>query len=178
MRRDLAPLLIRECWFTGATKHKQKRKHKPRVKRHDASTSARKWNARTCAWVVPVQAWLILVFALMLGVAPFQRQSKPWEKTEISSYGQFRHVENSPQIFTRNAVRSKISIFKHVGDVLREFGVSSRTFQNRPCSKPWAIAQAFWSKSVSFGPLKILPKSSLAMPYAVRNPFSSMWAMF
>ena len=40
-----------------------------------------------------------------------------------------------------------------------EFETVSRTDQNPPCSKPWAIAQAFCSKSADFEPLKIVLES-------------------
>ena len=39
----------------------------------------------------------------------------------------------------------------------REFRAISRTCQNRPCSKPWAIAQAFCSKTAKFRPLDFIP---------------------
>ena len=60
----------------------------------------------------------------------------------------------------------------------RKFGTISRTFQNRPCSKPWAIAQAFCSKSVDFGPSRIHSKSTKTVPERVRNPFSSAQESF
>ena len=53
----------------------------------------------------------------------------------------------------------------------REFGAISRTCQNRPCSKPWAIAQAFCSKSANFRPLRIHPKSTQTVAQAVTNHF-------
>ena len=40
----------------------------------------------------------------------------------------------------------------------REFGAICRSWQNWPCSKPWAIAQAFCSKSANFR--RIHPKST------------------
>ena len=60
----------------------------------------------------------------------------------------------------------------------RKFGTISRTYQNPPPSKPWAIAQAFCSKSVDFGPLRILTESLQKSPKTVRNPFASMQATF
>ena len=53
----------------------------------------------------------------------------------------------------------------------REFGTIPNTCLNRPCSKPWAIAQGFWSKSVDFGPLGIHSKSSGTIQKVVGNPF-------
>ena len=37
----------------------------------------------------------------------------------------------------------------------RVFGAISRSYQNRPCSKPWAIAQAFCSKTANFRPCEL-----------------------
>ena len=54
-----------------------------------------------------------------------------------------------------------------------EFGAISGTYQNPPCSKPWAIVQAFSSKSVNFGLLRIHPNSTRTRPQAVKNPFES-----
>ena len=39
----------------------------------------------------------------------------------------------------------------------REFGAISRTYQNLPCSKPWAIAQAFAQKRPTFEPCELRP---------------------
>ena len=56
----------------------------------------------------------------------------------------------------------------------REFGAISWTCQNPPCSKPWAIAQAFCSKTANIRPSRIHPKSTQTVPQGVRNPFPSM----
>ena len=55
----------------------------------------------------------------------------------------------------------------------REFGTNPNTYPNPPCSKPWAIAQAFWSKSADFGRFGIHPKSSPTFSKVVGNPFAS-----
>ena len=55
-----------------------------------------------------------------------------------------------------------------------EFGAISRTYQNPPCSKPWAIAQAFCSKTANSRPSRIHPKSTQTVAHGVRNPFASM----
>ena len=47
----------------------------------------------------------------------------------------------------------------------------SRTCQNRPCSKPWAIAQAFCSKSANFRAWRIHPKSTETVVKVVKNQF-------
>ena len=56
----------------------------------------------------------------------------------------------------------------------RKFGAISSIHPNPPCSKPWAIAQAFCSKSADFGPLRNHLKSLLTNLKALRNPFASM----
>ena len=53
----------------------------------------------------------------------------------------------------------------------REFGAISRTYQNPPCTKPWAIAQGFCSKTANFRPLRIHPKSTQTVAQIVRNGF-------
>ena len=67
----------------------------------------------------------------------------------------------------------------------REFGAISRTCENRPCSKPWAKAQAFCSKSADFRPLRIHPQSTQTVAQAVRNrlrtvleAFQKVWSDF
>ena len=60
----------------------------------------------------------------------------------------------------------------------REFGAISRTCQNRPCSKPWAISQAFCSKSANFRPLRIHPKSTKTVAEAVTNHFRRVLQVF
>ena len=67
-------------------------------------------------------------------------------------------------------------------------------FPNQPCAKPscpnglriaepscpklWAIAQAFCSKSANVGPLRIHPKSTRTIPWAVINSFSIIYEAF
>ena len=53
----------------------------------------------------------------------------------------------------------------------REFGAISTTCQNPPFSIPWAIAQAFCSKTADFRPDRICPKSTQTVAAVVRNPF-------
>ena len=60
----------------------------------------------------------------------------------------------------------------------REFGAISRTCQNRPCSKPWAIAQAFCTKSADFRPLRIHPKWTQTVAQAVTNHFRTVLEAF
>ena len=55
-----------------------------------------------------------------------------------------------------------------------QFGTIPDTYPNPPCSKPWAMAEAFWSKQADFGPFGIHPKSSLTFSKVVGNPFASI----
>ena len=50
--------------------------------------------------------------------------------------------------------------------------------QNRSCSKPWAIAQAFCSKSANFRSLRIHPKSTQTVGQAVTIYFSTVLKAF
>ena len=54
-----------------------------------------------------------------------------------------------------------------------EFGTIPGIYPNPPSSKHWAIAQAFCSNSVGFGPFGIQPKSSPTMLIVVGNPLAS-----
>ena len=54
----------------------------------------------------------------------------------------------------------------------------SRTCQNRPCSKPWAIAQAFCSKSADLRPLRIHSNSTQTVAQAVTNHFRTVLEAF
>ena len=56
----------------------------------------------------------------------------------------------------------------------REFGAISGTHPNPPCSKPWAIAQAFCSKSADFGPLRNHLKSFIKHLKVFRYQIASM----
>ena len=60
----------------------------------------------------------------------------------------------------------------------RKFGRISRTYQNRSFSKPWAIVQAFCSKTSNFRPLRIQPKSTQTVAQGVRNSFRKVQEAF
>ena len=60
----------------------------------------------------------------------------------------------------------------------REFGAISTTCQNPPFSKPWAIAQAFCSKTADFRPDRIHPKSTQRVAKVVKNQFRSVQEAF
>ena len=60
----------------------------------------------------------------------------------------------------------------------RKFGGISRTYQNRSFSKPWAIAQAFCSKTANYRPLRIVPQSTQTVAQGVRNHFRRVQEAF
>ena len=82
---------------------------------------------------------------------------------------------SDPHEFTRNRhkqSRKELQIvFEGFRRHFREFGAISRTYQNPPFSKPWAIAQAFCSKTANFGPSRIHPKSTQTVAEGVTNRF-------
>ena len=80
-----------------------------------------------------------------------------------------RHKESPKQLKIRS---------RGLWNRFREFGAISRTCQNRPCSKPWTIAQGFSSKSAKFRLFRIHPKSTQRVAKAVRNPFMRALELF
>ena len=92
--------------------------------------------------------------------------------------GRFRNLSNSPQIFTNNLESSYKYICKQIGGVSGSLERFSIPTQNPPCSKPWAIAQAFCSKSVDFGPFRIHPNLAPKISKVVKNLFSSKQEAF
>ena len=96
-------------------------------------------------------------------------------------FAQNRPISN-PSEFTRNPFKqSRKHIESHLQvyrSPFRKFGKISNTCQNPPCSKPWAIAQAFCSKSANFGTWRIHPKSIQIVPQAIRNTFTSTQESF
>ena len=71
-----------------------------------------------------------------------------------------------------NHFRTVLQAFQRVWSDFRELK------KNRPCSKPWAIAQAFFSKSANFRPLRIHPKSTQTVAQAVANHFRTVLQAF
>ena len=96
-------------------------------------------------------------------------------------FGQNRPISD-PSEFTRNLpqrFRKKLEMHLQAhGKRSREFGTIPDTYPNPPCSKPWAVAQAFWSKSADFGHFGIHPKSSPPISKVVGNPFGSTYEAF
>ena len=102
---------------------------------------------------------------------------------------EFSTLANSPEIDPKSPFTRVQEAFQRVCKELeillqgfrrrfREFGAISRTCQNPPCSKPWAIAQAFCSKTANFRHLRIHPKSTQKVAQGVRNPFTRVQEAF
>ena len=106
--------------------------------------------------------------------------SKPWAIAQAfcSKSADFRPLRIHPkstQIVAQAATNHFRTVFV---SRFRELGAISRTCQNRPCSKPWAIAQAFCSKSADFRPLRIHPKSTQTVAQAATNHFRTVLESF
>ena len=96
------------------------------------------------------------------------------QKHGLRLFAQKRPISD-PREFTPNRhkqSRKKLEIhLEGFWRRFREFGAISRTYQNPPCSKAWAIAQGFCSKTANFRPSRIHPKSTQTVPQEVRNSF-------
>ena len=105
--------------------------------------------------------------------------SKPWAIAQAfcSKSANFRPPRIYPKS-TQTVPEAVANHFERFWRRLREFRAISRTCQNRPCSKPWAIAQAFCSKSADFRPLRIHPKSRQKVAQAVTNHFRTVLEAF
>ena len=106
--------------------------------------------------------------------------SKPWAIAQAfcSKSVNFRPLRIHP-IFRHKQSRNKSEIIlERFCRRFREFAAISRSWQNRPCSKPWAIAQAFCSKSPNFRPLRIHPKSTQTFAQEVANHFRTVFEAF
>ena len=110
--------------------------------------------------------------------------SKPWAIAQAfcSKSANFRPLQIHPKS-TKTGVQEVKNKLREFWNRFRVFGAICRTCQNRPCSKPWAIAQAFCSKSANFRPLQIQPKSTNTGVQGVKNkfgrvlePFQSVWS--
>ena len=91
-------------------------------------------------------------------------------------FGQNRWIsdlsEFNPNLLEQSRKNLQIHLHAHRRH-FRKFGTIPSTFPNWPCSKPWAIAQAFCSKSVDFGTFGIHPKSSGTIPKVLANTFEN-----
>ena len=105
--------------------------------------------------------------------------SKPWT---IAQAFWSKSVDFGPLgIYPKSVPTSSKTVrirFKACRRRLSEFGTILNSYQNPSSSKPWTIAQAFWSKSVDFGPLGIYPKFLPTSSKTVRNQFPSILVTF
>ena len=105
--------------------------------------------------------------------------SKPWAIAQgfCSKTTDFRPLRNRPKSKQTVAERVK-NHFEGFRRRFREFGAISSTFENPPCSKPWAIAQGFCSKTADFRPLRNRPKSTQTVAERVKNHFEGFRRRF
>ena len=104
---------------------------------------------------------------------------KPWDIAQAfcsksATFGPFRIHPKSTQTFAQ-------AVTNHFRTVLAAFQRVWSDFQDLPKSamfKPWAIAQAFCSKSANFRPFRIHPKSTQTFAQAVTNNFRTVFAGF
>ena len=101
-----------------------------------------------------------------MGYSPFV-QNRPIFNTWEFTLNRQKQSRKHSQIFLERFWRR-----------FREFGAISRTCQNRPCSKPWAIAQAICSKSANFWHLRFHPKSKQTVAEAFANHFRTVLEAF
>ena len=102
--------------------------------------------------------------------------SKPWA---IAQAFWSKSVDFRPFGLLSKSLRiSSTTVRNPFVSTQEKFQTISRTYRNPPSSKPWAIAQAFWSKSVDFRPFGILSKSLRISSKTVRNPFASTQETF
>ena len=105
--------------------------------------------------------------------------SKPWAIAQAfcSKSANFRPLRIDPKS-TQTVAQAVENHFRTVFRCFREFGAISRSWQNRPCLKPRAIAQVFCSKSPNFRPLGIHPKSTQTVAQEVANHFRKVLQAF
>ena len=101
--------------------------------------------------------------------------SKPWAIAQAfcsktANFGPFRIYQNRYKQSRKDLQRHLQACRRR----FREFGAISRTYQNPPCSKPWAIAQAFCSKTANLGTSRIQPESIKTVPQDIRKAFASL----
>ena len=118
-------------------------------------------------------------FGAIFGTYPNPPCSKPWAIAQAfcsksANSGPLRIHPKYPQTVSEVVINDFQAFLRR----LREFGAIFGTYPNPPCSKPWAIAQAFCSKSANSGPLRIHPKYPQTVSQVVINRFSSIFEAF
>ena len=107
-------------------------------------------------------------------------RSKAWAIAQEfwSKSANFRPLPIHPKSAQTVSRHQSQIILERVWRRFRECEAISRTCLNRPCSKPWAIAQAFCSKSANFRPLRIHSRSTQTVTQAVANHFRTVLEPF
>ena len=75
----------------------------------------------------------------------------------LLKFGQYRNLENSPELHMNNLASSYKIPLPARRRRFRGFGAISGTYPNSPFSNPWTIAQAFCPNSANFGSSRIHP---------------------
>ena len=101
--------------------------------------------------------------------------SKPWAIALCSKSANFRHLRINPK--STQTVAEAV-ILERFWRRFREFRSISRSWKNRPCSKPWAIPQAFCSKSAKFRSLQMHLKSTQKVAQEDTNNFRTVLEAF
>ena len=87
----------------------------------------------------------------------------------LSGNDLYRSGENPDRCRDWLGIISRLQTFSTRVQRPYSFGAITRTCENRPCSKQWAIAQDFCSKLANFRPLRIQRKSTQTVAEGVRN---------
>ena len=118
-------------------------------------------------------------FGVLFGTGQNPPCSKPWAIVQAfcSKSANFRPLRIHPKS-TQQVAQGVRNDFRMVLETFQRVWSDFQDCQNRPCSKPWAIAQAFCSKSANFRPLRIDPKSTQQVAQGVRNDFRMVLETF
>ena len=105
--------------------------------------------------------------------------SNPWAIAQAfsSKSANFRPLRIHPKS-TKAVAQAVTNHFRTVLEAIERVWSDLQDLQNRPCSKPWAIAQGFCSKSANFRPLRINPKSTQTVAQAVTTHFRTVLEAF
>ena len=119
----------------------------------------------------------------------FQRVSNDFQ--EFKKSAMFKTMGYSPALCSKSAnfrhlriqrkstqIVAEAVILERFWRRFREFRTISRSWKNRPCSKPWAIPQAFCSKSAKFQPLQMHLESRQKVAQGDTNNFRTVLEAF
>ena len=104
---------------------------------------------------------------------------KPWAIAQAfcSKTAKFRPLRIHPKS-TQTVVQGVRNHFKRVQQAFQRVWSDFQDLQKSAMFKPWAIAQAFCSKTAKFRPLRIHPKSTQTVVQGVRNLFKRVQEAF